>query len=341
MISVGGNLVSFDLLGALWRERALDVIHSHSVNRLGAIGRAVARGRGLPFVISIHGGLYDLPAAVRRELEPPEEGGWDWGKPLGMLLRSRRLVSDADAILTCNPREAGLIRERHPDRRVIVQPHGVPAALFAPDHRSAALEMLPMLRGRPMLLLPGRIDPTKNQAWLVAQAAELVRRHPRLLLVFVGACTHREYGEELQARVAREGLQESVLLAGYLPPGDARLIGLFQEAQAIVLPSVSETFGLVILEAWAAGTPVLASRTSGATALINDGANGQLFDLDAPMVFHAAVDRLLAQPALRAQWGAAGRAKVVADYDTVVLAGRMKRIYEELAEGKRALRHSA
>lgn len=341
MIAVGGNLMSFDLMCSLWREPALDVVHSHALNRLGAIGHAVARARRLPFVLSIHGGVYDLPTAVRRELQRPAEGGWDWGRPLGLLLRSRSLLDHADAILTCNPREAELIREHHPGRRVIVQPHGVAAAGFASDHRNVARAAFPAVRGRAVLLVPGRIDPIKNQAWLLAQAAELVRRHPRILIVLAGACTHRKYGEALQLRIAGEGLQDCVLLAGPLPPGDPRLIGLFQEAEAVVLPSVSETFGLVILEAWAAGTTVIASRTSGATALIQDGVNGLLFALGDPASFHLAVDRLLAEPNSRRQWAATGRATVVADYDTVVLAGRMKRIYEELIAGKHALRHPA
>ena len=56
---------------------------------------------------------------------------------------------------------------------------------------------------------------------------------------------------------------------------------------------------------------------------------------------HAAVDRLFARPEQRGQWGTAGRAKVVAEYDTAVLAGRMKRIYEELVEEKNDHRHPA
>jgi starch synthase len=340
MVAVGGNVMSFDLIGALWREPGLDVIHSHALGRLGATGRAVARGRRLPFVLSVHGGAYDLPAAVRQELRQSAAGGWDWGKPLGLLLRARHLFAESDAIITVNQREAALIRERHPGRRVFVQPHGVPSALFAQDHRRAANAAFPTLRGRSVLLVLGRIDSTKNQAWLIAQAAELARRHPRFLLVFVGACMNREYGDALQARITREGLDHCVLLAGSLPPGDPRLIGLLQEAQAVVLPSVSETFGIVILEAWAAGTPVISSRTSGATALVEDGVNGLLFDLELPASFHAAVDRLLAQPEQGVQWGAAGRAKVVAEFDTMVLAGRIKRLYEELIEEKHAHRNS-
>jgi len=333
LVSVGGNLMSFDLIGLLWRQPGLDVVHSHALGRIGAIGHAVARGRSLPFVLSIHGGAYDLPDSARQALRQPGAGGWDWGKPVGLMLRSRHLLSRADAILTCNPREAALLRERHPDRRVLLQPHGVPAALYASDHRPAALAAFPAVRGRPVLLVLGRIDPVKNQAWLVAQAAELTRRHPRILLVFVGACTDPGYGEALQAQVAREGLGDCVLLAGTLPPGDPRLIGLLHEARAVALPSVSETFGIVLLEAWAAGTPVISSRTSGAAALVEDGVDGLLFDLARPAAFHSAVDRLLAQPQEGRQWGAAGRAKVVARYDLGVLAAQMKRIYEGLIEG--------
>jgi glycosyltransferase involved in cell wall biosynthesis len=341
MVAVGGNLFSFDLAGSLWREAGLDVIHSHALGRLGAIGRAVARGRRIPFVLSIHGGAYDLPAGVRQEMIDVAAGGWDWAKPLGLLLRSRHLLAECDAIITLNSREAALIRRSHPGRRVLVQPHGVPAARFARDCRSAAREAYPALAGRSMLLVLGRIDPTKNQEWLIRQAAEVVRRHPLVLLVFAGACMDQEYGDALRRRVGREGLDGWVIWTGGLPPGDPRLIGLLQEAQAVVLPSTSETFGLVILEAWAAGTPVLSSRTSGATALVEDGVNGLLFDLERPETFHAAVARLLALPGQREQWGEAGRMKVLAGHDTTVVAGRMQRIYEELIEEKNAHRHSA
>jgi alpha-maltose-1-phosphate synthase len=339
MVSVGGNLVSFDLAGSLMHEAGVDVIHSHALGRLGAIGRLAARARRLPFVISINGGAYDLPTAVREELRGPPNRGWDWGRPLGLVLRARQLLGHADAIITLNPREAELIRERHPGRRVLVEQHGIPTALFARESRAAAEAAFPGIVGRPVLLVLGRIDQTKNQGWVVAQAAELARRHPGALLVFVGAVTDREYAAAMEERIAREGLREFVLLAGSLPFGDSRLIGLLQRASAVVLPSVSETFGIVILESWAAGTPVISSRTSGAEALIDDGSNGLIFDLAEPQGFHAAVDRVLGQPSLAAQWGAAGRAKAVGGFDSSARAHRMKALYESLIGEKHALRH--
>ena len=175
----------------------------------------------------------------------------------------------------------------------------------------------------------------------MAQVAELTRWRPRILIVCVGACTNRAYGDALEARLKREELHDRVLLAGKLPPGDPRLIGLFQEAAAVILPSLSETFGLVILEAWAAGTPVISSRTSGAVALVDEGVNGLLFDLAAPATVHAAVARRRRAPAPGREWGAAGRAKVAAHYDNGVLAGRMKDLYAELIAEKNANRHPA
>ena len=122
-----------------------------------------------------------------------------------------------------------------------------------------------------------------------------------------------------------------MVLTGGLPPGDPRLLGLLQEAAALVLPSVSETFGLVILEAWAAGTMVLSSRTSGPSALVRHGENGWLFDLDQPQTFHEALDRTLPEPELARQMVARGAA-VAAEHSLEAVAGQMKHLYEELSE---------
>lgn len=341
MIAVGGNLMSFDLPGALWGDSEASLVHTHALGRLGGIGLTVARARNIPFVVTVHGGVYDLPEEVRRGFHEPDARGVEWGKLFGLVLRARQVLTQADAILTCNPREAELIRERHPDRHVVVQPHGVPARLYQQDHRAAARREFPWVADRPMLVSVGRIDPVKNQAWLVDQMPELLRRHPRALLVLAGPCTDEAYGGALNRQIERLGLGEAVRLTGKLPPGDPRLIGLMQEARAVLLPSVSETFGLVILEAWAAGTAVISSRTSGATALVDPGRNGWLFDLARPEGFQSAVTELLENPGQRERSISAGRERVVADYDATVLSARMKRLYEHLIEEKHALRHSA
>ena len=340
LVAVGGNLMSFDLMPALWRERDIALIHAHTLGRLGSIACAVARARRLPFVVTIHGGLFDLPEPMRNGFQKPKLGGCDWGKLFGMLLRSRQLLSYADAILTCNPREAALITEHYPNKRVQVQPHGIPTALYERDSRAAAYEFFPELSGRRVLLCVGRIDPVKNQGWLIEQAREILRNHPGALLVLAGACTDQAYGEQLRQQIRQSGLEKDVLLTGALPPADPRLIGLFQIAETLILPSISETFGLVLLEAWAAGTAVISSRTSGASALIRHGENGWLFDLQNPASFHEALDLTLENRDLRARLAAAGHKLTAGEYDVNVIAGRVKQLYQERIESKHALCNS-
>jgi glycosyltransferase involved in cell wall biosynthesis len=248
---------------------------------------------------------------------------------------------EADAILTCNPREAELVRERHPDRRVLVQPHGVRAQLYETDCRPVAHEAFPAIRGRDVVLSLGRIDPVKNQAWLLEQMPALLQRHPNTLLVLAGPCTDEAYGRALERRIGALGLADHVLLTGKLPPADPRLIGLMQSARVAALQSISETFGLVILEAWAAGAPAISSGTSGARALIEHGKTGWLFDLERPEEFHAAVDAVFsASPDTLQRIRDAARARVV-DYDIRTLTGRLKSLYAELREERHALGHPA
>lgn len=338
MIAVGGNLVSFDLLGALWRESGLRVVHTHALGRIGGAALTIARLRRIPSVVTVHGGVYDLPEELRRSLNAPTGRGLEWGKLYGWVVRSRQVLEDADAILTCNPREAELIRERHPEKKVVVQPHGVPAELYRRDHRDKARIAFPGLWDRPVLVCLGRIDPVKNQLWLVERMAEVHRRDPEIQLVLVGAETDPAYADAVRQRIAELDLAGRVLMPGRLPPSDPRLIGLLQLARAVLVPSLSETFGLVILEAWAAGAPVISSRTSGAAALIEHGKSGWLFEHGRPQEFDDALETVLRRSAAREAVIAEGRRKVAAHYDVGILAGRVKQLYEQLIDEKDAIR---
>jgi glycosyltransferase involved in cell wall biosynthesis len=340
MIAVGGNLFSFGLIGNLWRERDASIIHSHTLGRLGGIALTVAQRRRLPFVVTIHGGAMDLPTRMSEAMNTPGRG-WEWGKLFGVLLKARALFRQADAIITCNEKEAALLRQNLPAKRIIVQSHSVQTDLYERDYREAAGAGFPQIQNRQVLLSLGRIDPIKNQGWLVEQAQEILRRHPQAMIVLAGACTDKAYGESVKQNIRRLGLEERVLLVGGLAPADERLIGLLQRASAVVLPSLSETFGLVILEAWGAGVPVICSRTSGASALVQHGQNGWLFDLDCPADFQQCVDQALGKPELAKQLASAGRRLIAEQFDSHVLAGRMKNLYCQLIEEKHALRHSS
>ncbi len=83
LVSVGGNLMSFDLITSLWREENISIIHSHTLGRIGGIALTVARKRHVPFVVTIHGGVLDLPQKVKQTFNAPVVGVWEWGKLFG------------------------------------------------------------------------------------------------------------------------------------------------------------------------------------------------------------------------------------------------------------------
>jgi glycosyltransferase involved in cell wall biosynthesis len=338
LMAVGGNLMSFDLIPALWRERNIGVIHSHTLGRLGGIALRLAKQRNAPFVVTIHGGVLDLPERIKQTFNTPTDRGWEWGRLFGILFQSHRLFRDADAILTCNGQEAALLQKQLPHKRVLVQPHGVPLETFQQDCREAARTAFPQIRDRVVLLSLGRIDPVKNQSWLIEQAPAIFERHKSALLVLAGPSTDELYEQALRRRIIELGLEQRVVFTGGLPPSDPRLTGLLQCATALILPSLSETFGLVILEAWAAGTMVLSAQASGPAALVRDGENGWLFDLEKPATFHGALDWIIAHPEEREQMIARG-AKVTREYSVHTLAGRMSALYDGLIEERNALRN--
>ncbi len=330
LVAVGGNLMSFALLGALLREPGLAVIHTHVLQRLGGIARTVARARRIPFVVTIHGGYRDLPARVREELARPLRGGFEYGRAFGALLGARRVVRDADAVITCNPREAELVRGEVRAERIHYVPHGVPTETFSVDWRADADPLLSGLDADELILCVGRIDAVKNQGALVEALHVLREKRRAVALVLVGAVTDATYGAALERRVEKLGLAGAVRFVGALPPRDPRLVGLYQRADVVALPSLSETFGIVILEAWAAGACVVASRTSGASELVRDGANGVLHDIDDCDGLVDALDRVLSDETLARKLASAGRAKALSDYDYVAVAGRVLDVYRSL-----------
>ncbi|HEY3755721.1 MAG TPA: glycosyltransferase family 4 protein [Opitutaceae bacterium] len=328
--AVGGNLLSFDLFWRLWGEPQLDAIHSHALGRIGSIAGLVARLRRIPFVLTLHGPVYNLPPSLAERYQPKNRG-FDWGKICGALLRSRDLLDRGDAIFTGNAEAASLVRRHHPLRRVIVHPHSIDLRAYQHDHRLEAESAYPRIRGRDLILAVGRIDPAKNQAWLVEHWPETAKRLPNAHLMLVGAATDVTYLHAVQRRIDILGLRDHITIAGGLPSGDPRLTGLMQAARAMVLPSLAESFGLVILDAWAAETPIIAARNPGAESLIEHGRNGLLFQLHERQEYLDCVVGAVKDPSFTARLIAGGR-QSVSEFDRGRLAARMLKVYRDLAE---------
>lgn len=328
LISVGGNLLSFQLFWALWKEPNLSLIHSHTMGLFGATAMLVACLRKIPLVVTIHGGALDIPRETKESLMAPLKGTFNWGKPFTLFLRARQLLENADLVLTCNPKEAELLKAKYPQQRIEVTRHSIDPEDYQKDYRHLVSKVYPDSANHTLMLVIGRIDPVKNQLWLVEQFPELLQAHPRLKLFLVGPQTNREYADKVKQKIHQLNLEQHIILTGAIGSDDPLLTGFYQIAKVIVLPSVAEPFGLVILEAWATGAAMIASKTSGALSLIDDRKTGWLFDLNEPSTFHKAVKEVLLNPSLCQEITTHAKEHVLANYDMIHQGQNMRKLYE-------------
>jgi glycosyltransferase involved in cell wall biosynthesis len=337
LIAMGGNLMSFDLPFSLLKEKEAHLIHAHTLGRLGAIAYHIAKRRKIPFVVSIHGGVLDLPQQSEQDKLQVKKNGFEWGKAFGYLFRSRNLLEYSDAVITYNHTEAQLLKTKYPSLDIRVQPHSVSVHDFKKNHRKKARLVFPQIRNKDLLLCVARIDPVKNQLWLVQQVPEILLQHPNAIIFFVGPTTNDAYKNKIQDEITRLGLTEKIIFTGNLAPSSPQLIGLMQEAKALILPSIAEPFGLVIIEAWAAGTVVIASKTSGPSMLINSAENGWLFDLNDPKSFHTVLRETLNDSDTRLKFVANSENIIRNQFSTTAIASQMKNLYESLIENHRKI----
>jgi D-inositol-3-phosphate glycosyltransferase len=214
--------------------------------------------------------------------------------------------------------------------RIEIVPPGVDHEIFSPagsGARAAARAALD-LDDRPTLLFVGRIQPLKGARLAVKTLAAL--HDPRGVLLVVGGPSGPEGSSELEAlhRLARElGVLDQVR---FVPPQPhERLATFYRAADVCLVPSRTESFGLVALEAAACGTPVVAANVGGLRSLVIDGSTGFLIDGRDPVDFAGPVSRLLADRGRAATMGANAEAGS-RRYAWSITAARLRRLYADL-----------
>ena len=331
----GGNLFSFQLLGALLAEPSLDMIHLHTGKRIGGIGRYVARRRKLPYVVSLHGGVFDVPQSEVAAMTHPTKGKLEWGKALGWWVGSRRVLQDADAIICVGSEEHRQVARRFPNKRVVHLPNGVDAAKFAAGDGAAFRAEHHIPADRKVLLTVGRIDPQKNQLRAVQVFADLLRVEPRAHLLFVGAVTDPSYRLQIEQAVRAASLESRVTLIPGLEAGSSALVDAYHAANMFWLPSAHEPFGIVLLEAWAAGLPVVGAPVGGIPDLIEHGVDGLLADPHDQLHTVRAILSVLHDDGIGKRMGEAGGRKARSNYSWDHITARLADLYLELVTTRR------
>jgi D-inositol-3-phosphate glycosyltransferase len=242
------------------------------------------------------------------------------------------VVGCSDAILANSAAEATQLERLYgaDPARIEVVPPGVIHAFFSPGPRQgarAALAHLDLGDG-PILLFVGRIQPLKGLDVAVRALGAL--EDPRAVLVVVGGASGRDGRREVERidkLAASLGVADRIR---FTDPQPHHLLSTYYRAADVVLvPSRSESFGLVALEAAACGTPVVAAAVGGLRTLVEHGRTGFLVEGRDPEVFAAYTEQILTNPALGRELAdaAAGRAR---NFTWSTAAARLRRIYADL-----------
>jgi D-inositol-3-phosphate glycosyltransferase len=305
-----------NVLAHLAANGGADVVHANYWLS-GLAAHRIKHELDIPFVSTFH-----TLARVKAEGGDPEP---DW--------RDRaeaELINCADAICVSCAEEESQFRRLYGDPKgqiEIVAP-GVEHAFFAPGDRTGARAALGLPVDVPVILFVGRIQPLKGPD-VAIRALHALGRPDAVLLIVGGASGSDGDGEVGRARglVDELGLHDQVR---FVPPQPHHILSTYyRAADAVIVPSRSESFGLVALEAAACGVPVVASAVGGLLSLVDHGRTGFLVPDRDPVLFAKAIAIVLDEPLVAAAMSDAAFHRA-SNYTWSFAAARLRRLYADL-----------
>jgi glycosyltransferase involved in cell wall biosynthesis len=284
-ISLWRDLAGLIELTRLLRRERPDIVHASS-SKAGVLGRLAGFLARVPVrIFTVHGWAFAAHAGFSSRL-------YRWVD---------RLVEPLTTVTICvseREREAGLAAGTCAPERTVVIPNAVDVA--------GALRSSPAQRERPLILAVGRLKAPKDFPTLIRALSSLEPDSFEAVIVGDGPDRPR-----LEEEIEALGLEGRVRLAG-----ERRDVPqLLAAADVFVLPSTSEGLPVSVLEAMAAGVPVVASRVGGVPEQVSDGETGLLVEPGDLDELATALARLIAEPSLRRRLGAAGRARAEQAFD--------------------------
>lgn len=285
---------------AISQRMGYDLIHSHYWQS-GLAGKALAGRWGIPLVHSNH----TLGRVKNKWLAPG-----DAPEPAVRVAGEHEVIDAAEVLVASTAEEWRQLAELYgapPERLKILYP-GVDHDLFSPGDRGDARRLLGLPEGR-LLLAVGRIQPLKG---LDLAIESLARLDASFSLAIVGGASGMNGGGELDrlGALARDlGVEDRIVWAGAQP--HRMLPVYYRAADALLVCSHSESFGLAALEAQSCGIPVIGTKVGGLPDLVGDGSSGILVADRDPDAMASEISSLFERPARSAAFGAAARQRAL------------------------------
>ena len=311
-----------DTLSDLRKEK-YDLIHMHTPFVAHYLGLKLAHLLDVPCVETYHTFFEDYLHLYLPIIPKPI------AKALARLI-SQRQCNKVDAIVAPSQPMLHVLREYGITTKGEVVPTGLQAHSFEKADGKAFRAKYGIEQDRPMALFVGRVAFEKNIGFLLQMWVHLIKKMPNALLVIAGEGPAEK---SLHALSHKLGLENNVRFLGYLDR-NTELNACYQSADLFVFASKSETQGLVLLEAMAQATPVVAIAELGTKSILIEG-EGALIAPDEEIEFANKVERVLSDKALRQQLSKAGLSYVKAQWTDKVQAERMIGFYREVVDLKK------
>jgi glycosyltransferase involved in cell wall biosynthesis len=310
------------------------------------LARAIPPIQQLPHVLSQWVGHYDFVHAFNISWEYPMVAGWQWAKAQGIPLvitpfahlgagardrvalnstmdHQRRMLGEADAVFTLTKIEQVGLQERGVAMKRVTAVGGGLDPL--PHDWQTADPLAAYQLQTPFILFLGRANRSKGAIHTLEAIAQLHQAGLPVKLVIAGQSTP-EF-ERALARLSPD-VREWIRPLGLV--SEAEKHALLEATNLLVMPSHADSFGIVFLEAWAHGKPVIGAQAGGIPAVVDDGQNGLLVPFGDVPALAEAIRCLLTNPDLAQQFGANGRSKVSTHYTWSYVTDQVESHYHSL-----------
>jgi glycosyltransferase involved in cell wall biosynthesis len=241
----------------------IDIIHAHTVFPAGVAAKQIAEKYKKPFIITTHGADFYkcIPDISKlRKINP-------------YSMKERNLVlevlNNANNVICVSEGFARDVKDFSPKANVQVIPNDYSEELFFPQDKNMTREILGIPKSKRVILSVGNFVETKGHDYLIKAISSIVHHNPEIMLILIGG---GELRKQYKRTCARLNLTKNVMILDKV--NHENLANWYNAADIFVLPSINETFGIVLLEAAACGLPIIATNTAGPSQVIDDGVDG-------------------------------------------------------------------
>jgi glycosyltransferase involved in cell wall biosynthesis len=267
----------------IYHKKKFDLIHAHTILPSGYAALQFSKSKKIPFIVTTHGADFYrcIPEMSKLRRTKPYSN-----KEINMV---RSVLNEANRVICVSDNFARDVKLKFPEANVTVVPNGYRSDIFYPLDKKDLREKLHLGLEAKIIISVGSFINVKGHEYLLKAMPAIIERNENAILILIGGGILKSKYQQMCRNL---GISKNVFLYEKVKHTDLAI--WYNAADIFVLPSLNETFGLVVLEAMACGLPVAATQTAGPLQIIEDGVNGKLIPVENAKSISKCVNSILA-----------------------------------------------